>query len=65
MTEAPDAPYTRLLTNDGHEVYRIATTSTPDKALLESYDLVIVSRSVASGDYASDAQGMTSHPLGI
>ena len=47
MTEAPDALYTRLLTRDGHEVYRIATTSTPDKALLESYDLVIVSRSVA------------------
>ena len=63
MTEAPDALYTRLLTRDGHEVYRIATTSTPDKALLESYDLVIVSRSVASGDYASDAQGMTWHGL--
>jgi hypothetical protein len=63
MTEAPDALYTRLLTRDGHEVYRIATTSTPDKALLESYDLVIVSRSVASGDYVSDAQGMTWHGL--
>ena len=32
MTKAPDALYTRLLTRDGHEVYRIATTSTPDKA---------------------------------
>ncbi len=51
FTEAPDAAYTRLLTANNYAVTRILTTGTPDTALLNTFDLVIISRSVPSGDY--------------
>ncbi|MCB1127823.1 MAG: hypothetical protein KDM81_15120, partial [Verrucomicrobiae bacterium] len=51
FTEAPDAPYTRLLRDNGHTVTRVLTTPTPDVESLNTYDLVIISRSVGSGDY--------------
>ncbi|MBK9137555.1 MAG: Ig-like domain-containing protein [Verrucomicrobia bacterium] len=51
FTEAPDVGYTRLLTQAGHKVTRIVTSGTPDVARLNTFDLVIISRSVPSGDY--------------
>lgn len=51
MTEASDVKYTRLLTGAGHTVTRFVTTGTPDLAALNTNDLVIISRSVPSGDY--------------
>jgi hypothetical protein len=54
FTEAPDAEYTRLLRAAGHNVTRYLTTSTPDVAKLNTNDLVIISRSVPSGNYQTD-----------
>jgi hypothetical protein len=54
FTEAPDKPYTDLLRAAGYEVVRYITTSTPDPNVLEAADLVIISRSVASGGYQND-----------
>ncbi|MBL9127726.1 MAG: Ig-like domain-containing protein, partial [Verrucomicrobiales bacterium] len=51
MTEASDVRYTRLLVANGHTVTRFVTTGTPDIATLNTFDLVIISRSVPSGDY--------------
>jgi hypothetical protein len=51
FTEAPDKPYTDLLEANGYEVMRYVTTDTPDPAILNAVDLVIISRSVASGGY--------------
>jgi hypothetical protein len=49
--QAPDAAYTQLLTANGHNVTRILTTGNPNLSLLNTADLVIISRSVPSGDY--------------
>lgn len=54
FTEAPDAQYTRLLRAAGHNVTRYVTTSSPDIAKLNTNDLVIISRSVPSGNYQTD-----------
>lgn len=51
FTEAPDVGYTKLLADNGHKVTRIVTSGTPDVARLNTFDLVIISRSVPSGDY--------------
>lgn len=51
FTRAPDAPYTDLLTASGHQVTRVVTSGNPDAALLNAFDLVVISRSVPSGDY--------------
>lgn len=51
MTEASDVGYTRLLVGNGHKVTRFVTTGAPDLAALGTNDLVIISRSVPSGDY--------------
>jgi hypothetical protein len=51
FTEAPDVGYTKLLTDNGHKVTRFVTSGTPDVAQLNTFDLVIISRSVPSGDY--------------
>lgn len=51
FTEAPDVRYTKLLAANGHTVTRFVTTGTPDVATLNTFDLVIISRSVPSGDY--------------
>ncbi|MBN2507691.1 MAG: tandem-95 repeat protein [Verrucomicrobia bacterium] len=51
FTEAPDAGYTRLLEQNGFEVTRILSSATPDAALLNTFDLVIIGRSVPSGNY--------------
>lgn len=51
FTRAPDAAYTDLLEANGYLVTRVVTSGTPDTALLNTFDLVIISRSVPSGDY--------------
>lgn len=51
FTRAPDADYTQLLRSAGHTVTRYVTTAAPDPAFLNTFDLVIVSRSVPSGNY--------------
>lgn len=51
FTQAPDVAYTQLLRAAGHTVTRYVTTATPDTAALNAYDLVIVSRSVGSGNF--------------
>lgn len=55
-TRAPDVGYTELLRNSGHTVTRIVTrdnivAGTPEDAIIQTADLVIISRSVASGHY--------------
>jgi hypothetical protein len=55
FTVAPDKPYTDLLEAQGYEVVRYVTTATPDMDLLNSADLVIISRSVPSGNYQNAA----------
>lgn len=56
FTQAPDVGYTQLLKANGHTVTRVVTSGTPDVALLNSADLVIISRSVASADYELDPE---------
>lgn len=51
FTKAPDVAYTDLLASRGHKVTRVVTSGTPNTALLQAFDLVIISRSVPSGDY--------------
>jgi len=56
FTEAADKGYTDLLRKAGHNVTRVQTSGTPDVAALNEYDLVIISRSVPSGDYQDAAE---------
>jgi len=56
FTEAPDVGYTDVLAGAGHTVTRFLTTDTPDTATLNTFDLVIISRSVNSGNYELDAE---------
>lgn len=61
FTRAPDAGYTDLLQNAGHTVSRILTTdnlttASPIIAQLNTFDLVIIGRSVNSSHYATDAE---------
>jgi hypothetical protein len=54
FTTAPDIGYTSLLASRGHEVTRVVTfdNATPATvSFLNSFDLVIISRSVPSGNY--------------
>ncbi|HTG45767.1 MAG TPA: hypothetical protein VK633_14695, partial [Verrucomicrobiae bacterium] len=51
FTNAPDRAYTALLKANGHTVTRIVSSGNPNTNLLNAFDLVIVSRSVLSGDY--------------
>jgi len=55
FTEAPDKGYTDLLKANGYDVTRYIQTGTPDVNVLNAADLVIVSRSVASGSYQNAA----------
>lgn len=63
FTEAPDVEYTRILRAAGHQVTRYVTTATPDTNLLNTFDLVIISRSVPSGNYQTDASVALWHGL--
>jgi len=55
FTEAPDKGYTDLLKANGYDVTRYIQTGTPDVNVLNAADLVIVSRSVASGSFQNAA----------
>ena len=51
FTKASDVVYTDMLKANNYQVTRIVTSGTPDTALLNTFDLVVISRSVPSGDY--------------
>lgn len=51
FTNAPDKAYTDLLTAKGYNVTRYVTTGTPDPSVVEAADLVIIGRSINSGNY--------------
>jgi len=53
FTEAADKGYTDLLTANGYDVVRYVTTKTPDVEFLNTADLVMISRSVDSGNYST------------
>ncbi|MDI6451785.1 LamG domain-containing protein, partial [Anaerobaca lacustris] len=55
FTEAADKAYTDLLQAAGYDVVRYIQTGTPDLDVVNAADLVIISRSVASGSFANDA----------
>jgi hypothetical protein len=55
FTTAPDKAYTDLLIAAGFTVERYVQTATPDAALLNAADLVIVSRGVASTSFQDAA----------
>jgi hypothetical protein len=55
FTEAPDKGYTDLLKAAGYGVTRYVTTATPDAAVLNAADLVIIGRSINSGHYQNAA----------
>jgi len=55
FTTATDKGYTDLLQANGFTVTRYVTTATPDAALLNAADLVIISRSVNSANYQDAA----------
>jgi len=59
FTQAPDAPYTQLLSAQGYNVTRFVTQDDAPPALinaLNTNDLVIISRSVASAHYQSPSE---------
>lgn len=56
FTQAPDVGYTQLLAANGHTVTRVVSSDIPNAALLNAADLVIISRSVPSGNYELDAE---------
>ncbi|HEX5220795.1 MAG TPA: Ig-like domain-containing protein, partial [Verrucomicrobiae bacterium] len=51
FTNAPDQAYTDLLSARGYNVTRYITTGTPDPAVLNAADLVIIGRSIDSANY--------------
>jgi hypothetical protein len=55
FTTAADKGYTDLLEGAGYDVVRLVQTGTPDLAVVNSADLVIVSRSVASSSFQNAA----------
>jgi hypothetical protein len=58
FTQAPDVGYTALLAANGHTVTRIVTVDDAalSAATLNALDLLIISRSVPSGHYQTDAE---------
>lgn len=63
FTQAPDFEYTQLLASTGHTVTRYVTTATPDVAYLNTFDLVIISRSVPSGNYQTEESTALWHSI--
>lgn len=60
---APDKGYTELLRAAGHTVTRYVTTGAPDTAYLQTFDLVIISRSNPSGNFQSADSTTAWHSL--
>jgi hypothetical protein len=54
LTNAPDKGYTDLLTANGHSVTRVVSIDDLNTNVFAPADLVIISRSVASGHYQQD-----------
>ena len=54
LTNAPDKGYTDLLTANGHTVTRVVSIDDLNTNVFAPADLVIISRSVASGHYQQD-----------
>jgi hypothetical protein len=52
FTMAPDIEYTDLLSANGYDVTRILTSQSPDVDYLNTFDLVIISRTASSGHYS-------------
>jgi hypothetical protein len=52
FSQAPDVGYTNFLTANGHTVTRFVGSATPNAAVLNTYDLIIASRSTDSGNFA-------------
>jgi len=66
FTQAPDAPYTQLLSAQGYNVTRFVTQDDAPPALinaLNTNDLVIISRSVFSGHYQVAAETLAWNSL--
>jgi hypothetical protein len=57
FTEAVDKGYTDLLKANGYKVTRLLQTGTPDLAVVNAADLVILSRSCASGSFQNEKAG--------
>jgi hypothetical protein len=53
FTNAPDQAYTDLLAANGYNVTRYISTGTPNPAVLNAADLVIIGRSIDSANYAN------------
>jgi hypothetical protein len=49
---APDIGYTDLLKANGYDVTRVLTSQDPDVEYLNTFDLVIISRTASSGHYS-------------
>ena len=62
-TVAPDKGYTDYLTANGHTVTRVPTSDAPNVPLLNTFDLVIIGRSVNSGHYELDAETAAWHSI--
>ena len=60
FTEASDKGYTDLLEAAGHSVTRVVTSKSPDVDLMNTFDLVIISRAVSSGHYSGDGAALWS-----
>ncbi|HEX2473740.1 MAG TPA: PEP-CTERM sorting domain-containing protein [Lacipirellulaceae bacterium] len=56
FAKAPDVGYTDLLRSAGHTVTRVLTENEKNVSSLNSYDLVILSRSVDSAHYQTDTE---------
>lgn len=59
FTQAPDAGYTQLLANNGYTVTRFVTQDNPPQSLIDqlnTFDLIIISRSVNSGHYQQSSE---------
>ncbi|MBP8303469.1 MAG: tandem-95 repeat protein [Phycisphaerae bacterium] len=54
FVEAPDRAYTDLLSGAGYVVERFVTTNTPDVNVLNAAALVIIGRSVSSGNFQNE-----------
>ncbi len=64
FTKAPDVGYTDLLKANGYQVTRFKSVDSANVSSLSSADLVIISRSVASGHYQQADETATWNGLG-
>jgi len=66
FTQAPDVGYTSLLANNGYSVTRFLTQDNPPQSLivqLNTFDLIIISRSVNSGHYQQQPETLAWNSL--